>query len=849
MDLRQPIVKELLVSSRGMKQALQGKLFAFGSYWKIPVCILLCVLVFSSASSQDLRLFSLASPASGCMLSNQENVSIVVINVGPTISGGSFDATYTLNNGAPVTETILLPPNFNNGSLISYTFNATADLSVPGTFSFDAYINLASDVNRSNDTLTNIEVISDPTTVGGSLLPSTTVCSGTNSGTITLSGNTGTILGWESSINGTTWTPITNTSTAQAYTNLTGTTYYRAVIKSGACAQAYSSIDTIRVDPLSVGGSVSGSASVCPPASGSLSLSGNTGSIAGWEFSTDGGSNWTTIANTSATQGYSNVTTTSMYRANIKSGVCPAAYSTSATITIKPASVGGITSGSDTVCSGSNGGTITLTGETGNVVRWERSTNGTSWTNVTNSTNSLTYSNLSQTTYFRALVQSCAPSEYSTVSKITVNPVPVAGTLTGVATVCALGNSGTVTLSGSVGTISWQSSSDGVNWLPISGAGSSLSYLNLTASTYFRAKVESSPCTTVYSNAVKITVDPATIPGTISNDTTVCVSGNAGTIQLSQYTGSIVNWETSTNGGVSWNTISNNTSAQNYLNLSVTTMYRAVLKSGVCPVENTSSTTVTVTNGAYAGIISSDDTICRYNNAILITTGHSGNITKWQISTGDSTSWQDVTNTTTQITSTSLTADTYFRVIVSTGTCGVDTSNAYHVVVRNVTADAGNDTTIAKGTQITLHGTGGPSYQWTPASTLSDPAISEPVASPTETTTYDLIVSQQGCSDTASVIITVKNMEPLSINNFISPNDDGINDLWKIDGIDDFETSVVVFNGEGMTVFEASQYDNTWDGKYKGKVVPDGTYYYRVVLKDQSGEQMFKGNLTVLSGK
>src|SRR5205823_141067 len=154
---------------------------------------------------------------------------------------------------------------------------------------------------------------------------------------------------------GSTWTTITNTTTSQSYTNLTVTTLYRAIVQSGVCASASSSAATITVNPVSVGGIVSSSISVCTGAnSGILTLSGQTGTVVKWQKSVDGGSTYTDIVNTTISQTYSNITQTTLYRGVVQSGVCPTANSSAATITIVPVSVGGTVSPSAAVCPGSN---------------------------------------------------------------------------------------------------------------------------------------------------------------------------------------------------------------------------------------------------------------------------------------------------------------------------------------------------------------------------------------------------------------------------------------------------------------------------------------------------------------
>jgi subtilisin-like proprotein convertase family protein len=92
-------------------------------------------------------------------------------------------------------------------------------------------------------------------TVGGTLSPAAVnACVGPNSTTMTLSGFTGNILNWESSIDGgTTWTTISNTTPSLTVTNLTQTTQYRVVVQSSGCVAATSSTATINYIAVGVG--------------------------------------------------------------------------------------------------------------------------------------------------------------------------------------------------------------------------------------------------------------------------------------------------------------------------------------------------------------------------------------------------------------------------------------------------------------------------------------------------------------------------------------------------------------------------------------------------------------------
>ena len=75
-----------------------------------------------------------------------------------------------------------------------------------------------------------------------------------------------------------------------------------------------------------------------------------------------------------------------------------------------------------------------------------------------------------------------------------------------------------------------------------------------------------------------------------------------------------------------------------------------------------------------------------------------------------------------------------------------------------------NDTTIEKSTSVVLGtdlvlfgGSGEYTYQWTPAETLSNPGILNPVATPLDTTTYILTVTDKfGCSFSLSYTVNTR---------------------------------------------------------------------------------------------
>lgn len=71
----------------------------------------------------------------------------------------------------------------------------------------------------------------------------------------------------------------------------------------------------------------------------------------------------------------------------------------------------------------------------------------------------------------------------------------------------------------------------------------------------------------------------------------------------------------------------------------------------------------------------------------------------------------------------------------------------------------------------------------------------------------------------------------------ITPNGDGLNDNWIIDGIEQYpENEIIIYSRWGDKVWEGTNYDNVnvvWDGRNKnGNELPDATYIYYINLNN-----------------
>lgn len=87
------------------------------------------------------------------------------------------------------------------------------------------------------------------------------------------------------------------------------------------------------------------------------------------------------------------------------------------------------------------------------------------------------------------------------------------------------------------------------------------------------------------------------------------------------------------------------------------------------------------------------------------------------------------------------------------------------------------------------------------------------------------ICNQDGC-DTAVICIVIP-CERLVIYNAVSPNGDGKNDVFTIDGVEFFpDNKLYIYNRWGSMVYQKNDYRNDWDAKWNGRDLPDGTYFY-----------------------
>ena len=270
------------------------------------------------------------------------------------------------------------------------------------------------------------------------------------------------------------------------------------------------------------------------------------------------------------------------------------------TIKTNAQSIGGIVSGAQTYCDTLNSGFLSLTSYTGNITTWQYSLDGgNNWNDNANTFNSQSYFNLKQSVCYRAIVKNGSfPSDTSTIACITIYLPTIAGTLIGGGLYCGGSQTGTINLSGNLGNVlKWQSSINGGNsWLDILNTTTSLTHNNITQNTLYRTIVQNSSfCLTDTSSFASFIINPQTNSGNlISTYTTVCYSTNTNTLILNGNVGTILNWLSSKNNGLTWSNIANTTNTLILSGLTDTTLFRAVVQSYNCNIDSTESLKINV---------------------------------------------------------------------------------------------------------------------------------------------------------------------------------------------------------------------------------------------------------------
>lgn len=175
-----------------------------------------------------------------------------------------------------------------------------------------------------------------------------------------------------------------------------------------------------------------------------------------------------------------------------------------------------------------------------------------------------------------------------------------------------------------------------------------------------------------------------------------------------------------------------------------------------------------------------------------------------------------------------------------TGTACLDDSITHTVSIRTPPITMSPSQTIMPGQSVTISVTspGSVSYEWTPAESLSNPTIRNPLAAPLEDVYYKATVKgADGCSATDSVLIKVLPLNDFYVPSGFTPNNDGLNDDIKpIYGGHFSLQQFSIFDRWGNRLFTTKRRGQSWNGKINGVEAAAGVYVWVLQATDNQGK-------------
>lgn len=111
------------------------------------------------------------------------------------------------------------------------------------------------------------------------------------------------------------------------------------------------------------------------------------------------------------------------------------------------------------------------------------------------------------------------------------------------------------------------------------------------------------------------------------------------------------------------------------------------------------------------------------------------------------------------------------------------------------------------------------------------------------------VANQGGIPQSISNTIRIIKEPNLFHPTAFTPNADGLNDVFNVFGqyVDRFEMQI--FNRWGEMMFHTEDLNEGWDGRFKGTLMPEGTYVFRATITDQAGRSFERSGTLVLLRK
>ncbi len=567
------------------------------------------------------------APAAVCSGNGSVSLSVTAVNItnyqwykdGNVVTNGTSGST-TISGATTALLTVANPTTSNAGNYIMVVTSSSCGTATSTTVPVVVNSLPTASISTSAQTLCQY---------GGAVPLSVTATAG--SGTISsyqwyknssASNSGGTLI---SGAIGGTYTPSTTA---------TGTLYYYVIVSnSNGCSSTSNvsggitvyAVPTISTQPSTTAQNLcNGDTSTAL----SVSASAGSGSIIGyqWYSNTFNSNNGGTLISGGTNNSYTPPTSVNgalyYYVVVRNSNGCTTASNVSGLVTVSAVvTAGTVSPASQSICSGNTPTTLSLSGQNGTILNWQKSTSASfsSSTTLSVTSSTLTSSQMGTLTanttyYFRAVVDGCSGNIYSTSSTVVVgNAAPTISSQpsTTAQTVCQNGTATAFSVtaaagSGSISTYQWYSNIANVNYggnlvKTTTSTSTSNTYTPLTTELdglyYYVVVTNSNGCSVTSNVSGLVTVVAPSVGGIVSSNQTICSGSTPANLVLSGYTGSITKWQKSTNN-FSTSTDISSTSAiltgTTIGTLVTTTSFRAVVTNSVCSSANSTSATITI---------------------------------------------------------------------------------------------------------------------------------------------------------------------------------------------------------------------------------------------------------------
>jgi gliding motility-associated-like protein len=670
--------------------------------------------LFSEKASGTYTVTYSYTNANGCVASDNRDLTVVPM---PVVSAGTDTAFCT------TTATVSFKGMPSGGA---WTGNAMVTLNGEFTATTPGVYTLTYTYGNGNCQVSDQKTITIYALPAAPTFAATTICPG-ETATINLVGNA-TRYEWYDAFSG-----GNLIHTGAAFTTpvlMNSTTYFVTAFNAEGCASGLRLSVPVTVNPI-VAAPVTANVTICGPGVASLTASGNAATFEWYDAPVNGnllftGANFQPTVNA----------TSDFYVQAISAEQCPGLSRTKATVLVQPLITNNTISADQTICEGTAPATLNGSQPTGGnntyAYAWESSTDGITFAPVSGAhAATFTAGILTQTTWFRRVVNSGVCESISSNILITVIPKPQAP-VTQNQTICA-GATATLNVPAVNGVrYEWYTTTTGGQLIGIGTTFTTPALQNTTE--YFIQAINTNNCLSAVRSRVVVTVLPVIANNFISAAQTICTGETP-----AAFTGSLLNggdgtynylWQTSTDQ-VTWNTVTGTNTTANYasLVLTQTTWFRRIVSSGPCNQHISTPIRITVLPGiSNNSVATASLNVCFGNTPSLISgtqpTGGNGNYTyQWQSSTTGATSGFLAIGTNGQsqnFAPGSLTQTTWFRRVVSSGNCS-DISAAVRIeVIPNLAANtiAASQTIYANAVPVALTGsaptggTGTYTYTW-----------------------------------------------------------------------------------------------------------------------------------------